>query len=254
MALIYCPNCGKRITDRTEICPQCHTVLIKKDDTPVVSKESILSDGKKTIPAVAVAGVESLVFTRLLAAVFGILCHIFTGEDGRRAFTEGSRAFRVHMFVILLIGCIALSILPAILHKITRMKVKSSAIVVSAVLALLFGISYLSYSTAFHVLASARDIHGYGIVGETVIDYARCVPFFYAAALPLYQGMFYLLNQNVYNKSGYVSQAVFAGIALALTVISALIGIALLGMGTSGAVLAGVLSSVILFALAAIRK
>lgn len=67
MALISCPNCGKRITDRTEICPHCNAVLIKKDDTPIVSRDSIISNGKKRIPGVLIATVEALVFTRLLA-------------------------------------------------------------------------------------------------------------------------------------------------------------------------------------------
>ena len=47
MALISCPNCGKRITDRTEICPHCNAVLIQKDETPIVSKDSVISNVKK---------------------------------------------------------------------------------------------------------------------------------------------------------------------------------------------------------------
>lgn len=254
MALISCPNCGKRITDRTEICPHCNAVLIKKDDTPIVSKDSIISNGKKSIPGILIATAEALVFTRLLAVMFGALCNIYLGEDGKRAFSEGSQAFQPNIIIILMVGLIALCVLPSILEKITKVRAKVFIIAISIVLALAFGIPYLSWPTAFALLASARDANGYGIVGATVIDYAWCVPFFYAAALPLYQGMFCLLNQSVTNKKGYVLQAIFALIALMLTLILSFIALSMLGMGTWGTALAGALASLIMLIFAGIRK
>lgn len=254
MALISCPNCGKRITDRTEICPHCNAVLIKKDDTPIVSKDSIISNGKKSIPGILIATAEALVFTRLLAVMFGALCNIYLGEDGKRAFSEGSRAFQPNIIIILMVGLIALCVLPSILEKIAKVRAKVFIIVISIVLALAFGIPYLSRSTAFALLASARDVNGYGIVGAAVIDYACCVPFFYAAALPLYQGMFCLLNQGVTNKKGYILQAIFALIALVLTLILSFIALSVFCMGTSGTALAGVLASLIMLILAGIRE
>ena len=254
MALISCPNCGKRITDRTEICPHCNAVLIKKDDTPIVSKDSIISSGKKSIPGILIATAEALVFTRLLAVMFGALCNIYLGEDGKRAFSEGSRAFQPNIIIILMVGLIALCVLPSILEKITKVRAKVFIIVISIVLALAFGIPYLSRSTAFELLASARDANGYSIVGVTVIDSACCVPFFYAAALPLYQGMFCLLNQSVTNKKGYILQAIFALIALVLTLILSFIALSMLGMWTWGTALAGALASLIMLIFAGIRK
>ncbi len=254
MALISCPNCGKRITDRTEICPHCNAVLIKKDDTPIVSKDSIISNGKKSIPGVLIATAEALVFTRLLAVMFGALCSIHLGENGKRAFSEGSRAFQPNIIIILMVGLIALCVLPSILEKITKVRAKVFIIVISIVLALAFGIPYLSRSTAFELLASARDVNGYSIVGEEVVSYARYVLFFYAAALPLYQGMFCLLNQSVTNKKGYILQAVFALIALVLTLILSFVALSVLYMGTLGTALAGVLASLIMLILAGIRE
>lgn len=256
MALISCPNCGKRITDRTEICPHCNAVLVKKDITPIVSKDSIISNGKKSIPGVLIATAEALVFTRLLAVMFGALCSIYRylGEDGKRAFSEGSRAFQPNIIIILMVGLIALCVLPSILEKITKVRAKVFIIVIPIVLALAFGIPYLSLQTAFELLASARDANGYGIVGETVISFACHILFFYAAALPLYQGMFCLLNQSVTNKKGYILQAIFALIALVLTLILSFIALSVFGMGISGTALAGVLASLIMLILAGIRK
>lgn len=254
MALISCPNCGKRITDRTEICPHCHAVLIKKDDAPIVSKDSIISNGKKRIPGVLIATVEALVFTRLLAVMFGALCNIYLGEDGKRAFSEGSRAFQSNIIIILMIGLIALCVLPSIFEKITKVRAKAFIIAIPIVLAFVFGISYLSWSTVLKLFSSARDANGYGIVGVTVIGYARHVPFFYAAALPLYQGMFCLFNQSVTNKKGYILQAVFALIALVLTLILSFVALKALGMGTSGVAFAGVLAALIALIAVALRK
>lgn len=254
MALISCPNCGKRITDRTEICPHCNAILIKKDDTPIVSKDSIISNGKKRIPGVLIATAEALVFTRLLAVMFGALCSIYLGEEGKRAFSEGSRAFQSNIIIILMIGLIALCVLPSIFEKITKVRAKAFIIAIPIVLAFVFGISYLSGSTAFELLASARDANGYSIVGATVIYSARYVPFFYAAALPLYQGMFCLLNQSVTNKKGYILQAVFALIALVLTLILSFIALSSLYMGTLGTAYAGVFAALIVLIIVSLRK
>ena len=254
MALISCPNCGKRITDRTEICPHCNTVLIKKEDTPIVSKDSFISNGKKSILGLLIATVEAFIFTRLLAVFFGILCNVYMGETGKRAFTEGSRAFQSNIIIILIVGLIALCVSPLILEKITKVRAKAFIIGVSVVLALVFGISYLSWSTAFKLLASARDANGYSIVGEMVIHDARYVLFFYAAALPLYQGMFCLLNQSIANKKGYIQQAVFALIALALTLILSFIALSVLCMGTMGTAFAGVFAALIALIIVSVRK
>lgn len=254
MALISCPNCGKRITDRTEICPHCNAVLIKKDDTPIVSKDSVISNVKKSILSAFIATVEAFIFTKLLAAVFGALCNVYMGETGKRAFLEGSRAFQSNVIIISMVGLIALCVFPLILEKITKVRAKVFIIVISVVLALVFGISYLLGSTAMKLLASAKDANGYRIVGEEVIRDARYVLFFYAAALPLYQGMFFLLNQSVTNKKGYILQVVFALIALVLTLILSFVAISVLYMGTLGTAYAGVFAALIALIIASVRK
>ncbi len=247
MALISCPHCGKRISDRTEVCPNCKTVLIQKNDEIVVSKETVISDGKKSILGVAIATVEAFVFTRLLGVILGVICNTFLGEDGKRAFVEGSRAFQSKMFIILVIGLIALCVLPLILERITKVKARTFVIAISVVLAMVFGFSYASGSSAMRLLQEAN-------VSPHVIAIARIVPFFYSVALPLYQGMFCLLNQGTSGKKGYITQAVFAGIALVLTVILAVVGVMVLMMGVYGVAFAGALASLIAFVIVAIRR
>ena len=139
-----------------------------------------------------------------------------------------------------MVGLIALCVLPSILEKIAKVRAKAFIIAIPIVLAFVFGISYLSWSTVLKLFSSARDANGYSIVGATVIYSARYVPFFYAAALPLYQGMFCLLNQSVTNKKGYILQAVFALIALVLTLILSFVALSVLCMGTLGTAYAGV--------------
>ena len=134
------------------------------------------------------------------------------------------------------------------------MRAKVFIIVISVVLALVFGISYLSGSTAMKLLASAKDANGYRIVGEEVIRDARYVLFFYAAALPLYQGIFCLLNQSVTNKKGYILQVVFALIALVLTLTLSFVAISVLHMGTLGTAYAGVFAALIALIIASVRK
>ena len=118
----------------------------------------------------------------------------------------------------------------------------------------MFRISYLSGSTAIKLLTSAKDANGYKIVGEEVTSYARYMLFFYAAALPLYQGMFCLLNQSVTNKKGYILQAVFALIALMLTLILSFVALSVLYMGTLGTTYAGVFAALIALIIASVRK
>lgn len=247
MALISCPHCGKRITDRTEVCPNCKTVLIQKNDEIVLSKETVILDGKKSILGVAIAAVEAFVMARLAAVVLGVICKVFLGEFGKRAFSEGSRAFQSNMFIILIVGLLALSVLPIMLEKITKVKARTFVIALSIVLAIIFGISYASPSEVTKLLQKAN-------VAEDIMGYARIVPFYYAVTLPLYQGMFCLLNKNGNSKKGYIAQAVFAVIALVITAILAVVGVMILCMGTLGAVFAGAIASLLMFIVASLRK
>lgn len=253
MALISCPHCGKRITDRTEVCPHCQTVLIQKNDTVIVSKTSVLSDGKKNILAAAIATVEAFVFTRLIGIGLGIVCNFFMGENGKRAFAEGSKAFQSNMFVILFVGLIALCVLPTMLERITKVKARTFVIAVSVILALIFGVSYCSRTSAYRLFREYTDAIGNNM-GEDIFFEARFVPFYYAVTIPLYQGMFFLLNYGKNGKKGYIGQAVFAAIALVITVILAVVLVAFFCMGTQGAAFAGALASLLMFIVASLRK
>lgn len=247
MAIISCPHCGKRISDRTEVCPNCNTVLIQKNDEIVVSKESILFDSKKSILGVVIATVEAFVMTRLVAVVLGVICKYFIGEHGKRAFSEGSRAFQFNMFAILLVGLITMCVLPMILEKITKVKARTFVIAISVVLAVVFGFSYASGSSVIKLLQKAN-------VSPEVMAFTRIVPFFYAVSLPLYQGMFYLLNRSENSKKGYIAQAFFAAIALMITVILAVVLVAFFCMDTRGAAFAGAIASLLMFIVATLRK
>ena len=146
-----------------------------------------------------------------------------------------------------MVGLIALCVLPSILEKITKVRAKAFIIAIPIVLALAFEISNLSGATAIKLLASAE-------VGVEVISCACYVLFFYAAALPLYQGMFCLLNQSVTNKIGYILQAVFALIALVLTLTLSFVALSVLGMGILGTVCAGVFAALIALIIASVRN
>ena len=87
--------------------------------------------------------------------------------------------------------------------------------------------------------------------GTEMVRYATS---FYVVTMLLYQGMFCLLNQSIRRKCEYVLQAIFAGVALVLTVILVIIAVVPLGMGTLGAAAGGILASLIAFILVVARK
>jgi|GEM_PF-4349634 len=254
MALIVCPNCGKRITDRTEVCPHCKTVLAQEKETPLVTKAEVLSDGKKHLRSAAIATVEAFAFTLLVGINLGVVCAVFLGKAGTTSFIKGGWVFQSRMLVVLSVGLIAQCIIPAILEKIANVKNKISVIILSVVLAFVFGLSYADLSSIYQILANAKDIHGYNVFSPEFIYNAAMAGYFYLITTPLYQGIFCLLNQDTQDKKGYISQAIFAGIALVLTVILAFIGAGMLCMGTQGAVFAGALAALIMLVLAGMRK
>lgn len=254
MALIVCPNCGKRITDRAEVCPHCKTVLTQEKETPLVTKAGVLSDGKKHLRSAAIATVEAFAFTLLVGIILGVVCAVFLGKAGTTSFIKGGWAFQSRMLVILAVGLIAQCIIPAILEKIANIKIKISVIILSVVLAFVFGLSYADLSSTVHILANVKDIHGYGVFRPSIIYDAAMAVYFYVITTPLYQGMFCLLNQNTQDKKSYISQAIFAGIALVLTVILAFIGAGMPYTAIQRAVFAGALAALIMLVLAGIRK
>lgn len=175
MALIFCPHCGKRISDRVETCPL---------------------NVKKHLLAVAAATVEAFVLTNVLSIVLG-LCSSPLGA-------YATRAFRPQMVLISVVGLAVLCGRPLILQRIIPVKAQVVVAVLSAALAVLWGNAYFSYDAAQRILAAAVDTQGVPLVGAEVIVLARFVPFFNAVVLPLYQGGFYFLYLPENRKKMYI--------------------------------------------------
>ncbi len=251
MALIFCPHCGKRISDRVETCPHCNTALEQTSGKPVGVKECCPLNVKKHLLAVAAATVEAFVLTNVLSIVLG-LCSSPLGAYATRAFRVGSSAFRPQMVLISVGGLAVLCGLPLILQRIIPVKAQVVVAVLSAALAALWGNAYFSYDAAQRILAAAADTQGVPLVGAEVIGLARFVPFFNAVVLPLYQGGFYFLYRPENRKKTYRMQLIFAGLALVLTAVFGFVSIVVLHLGTQGAAFAGALAAILLFLSAAI--
>lgn len=248
MAQNYCSNCGKRITNRTEVCPHCKAVLKQTNENAFAANDGAFSGNLKNILGVIVATLEAVALTKLLCLILSVICGNFIGTRTRMAFSIGSQAFQNKMFAILAVGLIALCILPFALRKLIKTELKTSVIFISVTLALVFGLYYALSSSAYSIL-SINSFYNMG--GTEMVRYATS---FYVVTMLLYQGMFCLLNQSIRRKCEYVLQAIFAGVALVLTVILVIIAVVPLGMGTLGAAAGGILASLIAFILVVARK
>lgn len=240
MALIRCANCGKRITDRTEICPHCKAVLISRPDSTAAFKKSILPNSLKRLPSVVVATVETFVAAILTRFILENLCYIYMGEDYKQAIIEGSAAFRGRIAVILTIGFAAYGILPIVLKRFIKVKERICVIAISIILAVTFGASYFPRHSIMNLLEElgTPPMYVYPAIG---------LPFFYATVLPFWQGSSCLLNIIATKKKRIILQAVSIGTSLVLTAVLAYANVVVFRMGTQGAAYAGVLSSIVTF-------
>ena len=242
MAIIFCSQCGKKVTDRMTVCPHCQAVLIKKTETPKpVTKEEIQASLKGDVVNTAI----SLGITLLVAFIWSIFAVVIMGRylgDFALAAVGYARAFFFTRGLLLLI--VEAGILCA-----AQIFLKKHAVVhmaVTLVVSLLFGLIARAFLPTMLIKS--------GIVQAEMLAYSMMASAGFSFAFPMLLGSLTILAFGRKMKTGLMLQAGLGGAFLVLSVILCLLMTVLFGMGVNSLAAGNILTAFATLVLAALSS
>lgn len=245
MAIIKCKSCGKQVSDRSEQCPFCKTVLIEHKTEEVISKEKIKGVLKETIIGCLVAAIISIFMYVVLGNVFSNIAATYMGENAGDAINFVTMSRFSSIILIAVIETIFLSILPVLFKAKPDIGYAVAAIV--SILLCIF----------FYFIQESADIEfpiGREDLANTCIFYLK----FNAISLPLLQGS---LSLSCYHKKigkSLVLQMMMSVVYFVVTVGLVFLSVSVLAMGIAGIglsqIVAGIVALVFALFLSGIKK
>lgn len=222
MAICTCPNCGKKISDRSMVCPFCNM--------PIGAQESAKIQNGRRSPKTRIIGIAvPAILTIMALLIWRILMYGLLAMFGE-AFQEGFMlASGQHVFKSIPLVAISAALFWAT-PSIVNGKQKSLYIILTVTCCLIHFIVIL-LGTIYPYTKSLRlEIN---VVATTI---GRVLVLTYGLAVPLLQGALSLMSGYGNFKQALIWQGVYAGIFLILSALLAWCGMwgAELGMVALG--------------------
>lgn len=240
MAIVKCPNCGKKITDRMEKCPHCNAILIEKKQEEPITKERIKSSAKDSIISVAIALVLTLVIEKVWSIITCIYAGNFMGMIAAEAVEYAEGAFYSKNLVLLIVGALLFCGL-SILFK----QKSATQFVGGVILTVLFCvIGFIMQNNA--IMNSNVPIDA--------LAYAKSLSLGFGFAFPMVWGCLSISSYERTLKKSLLMQVV---LGVVFTVSSLILGVLLLvvlKMGTNGLSLGNLAAAIIILILAVLTN
>ena len=239
MAIIFCSQCGKKVTDRMTVCPHCQAVLIKKAESKPVTKEEIQVSLKGDLMGVGI----SLGITLLMAFIWSFFALIvmgrYLGNEAAVAVGYARQAFFSKGLLLLVIESLILCVLSVFCKKNAILH-----FAFTTVIALLCALILRAFLPAF-LLKS-------GVVQPDKLAYTMMAAPGFAFAFPALLGALTLAAFDRPLKTGIILQAGLCAVFFVLSVVFCLLMIVLFGMGTHGLATGNLITAIIVLLLAAL--
>ena len=238
MAIIFCSQCGKKVTDRMTVCPHCQAVLIKKaEPAKPVTVEQVKGTLKRNLVSTGI----SLGLTLLVAYIWSIFSVIIMGQylgDFALAAVGYARSFFFTRGLILLV-------VEAVALCAVQVFFKHKAVIHFAftlLLSLLFGLILRALLPAMLVKS--------GIAEPDKLVYTMMAASGFAFAFPVLLGSLSLAGSD-----GTLKKCIgLGGAFLVLSVILCLLMTVLFGMGVNALAAGNLLTTFVVLVLAALSS
>ena len=236
MAILACPNCGKKITDRVKQCPHCGTTL-RTDPKPVTdTKETLAAAVKDGLIGILGSVVLTLAVYWLWAKFAGFSLVRYYGDNALAAFMWSKILFDGVLNKILLIEAVILFVFYLIFGRKEGLR-------------LIFGILF---TVIFGVVGYVVQRHGIwqdGVVAESMAYAQALIPGF-GLAFPVLAGSLFLIG----NKRTWIKNVLLPlGLSILFLVLAVVFGylmVSVLDMGMYGISIANLISAIVVFAVA----
>ena len=236
MAIIVCPNCGKKVTDRMEKCPHCHTVLIEQVEQPIITRETIKASAKDSIVGVAIATVLTIALVLIWSIIATIMAGKFMGNAAAMAVGGAKGVFLSENLIILIVGAVLFCVLSVLFNKKS-----GTQFVIGIIITILF--CMIGFGVQNNEIMNAN-------ISPISIDYARSLSLGFGFAFPMILGSLSIASYNRTLKKALIMQGVLSVGFIVLSVVLDVLVIAVFRMGTQGLSIANLISAIAVFGFA----
>lgn len=236
MAIIVCPNCGKKVTDRMEICPHCHAVLIEQTEQPNITKEAIMASAKDSIVGVAIATVLTIVLVLIWSVIATIMAGYFMGNEAAIAVGSARGVFLSENLTILIVGAVLYCVLSALFNKKS-----GTQFVIGIIITILFCMIGFGIQN--------KEIMNSNVPPQCVM-YAKSLSLGFGFAFPMILGSLSIASYNRTLKKALIMQGVISVGFIVLSLVLDVLVIAGFRMGTQGLSIANLITAIVVFGFA----
>ena len=236
MAIIVCPNCGKKVTDRMEKCPHCHVVLIEQVEKPIITKETIKASAKDSIVGVASATVLTIALVLIWSVVATIMAGYFMGNNSSMAVSSARSVFFSENLIILIVGAVLFCILSVFFNKKS-----STQFVIGVIITVLF--CMIGFGIQNSEIMKSN-------IPEDIVMYAKSLSLGFGFAFPMVLGSLSIVSYNRTRKKALIMQGGVAVVFIILSVILDILMLVVLRMGTQGLSIANLITAIAVFGFA----
>ena len=243
MAILACPNCGKKITDRVKQCPHCGTTL-RTDPKPVTdTKEALAAAVKDGLIGILVSVVLTLAVYWLWAKFATILLGHFYGDIAMVAMACANTIFNVVIFALLVIEIVWLCLLPRLVNQTYQFFVYIiSSVAFGVIGCIVQNFAFLHFSPLL--------VNG----AAEVIAYGRYYSLGLGFAFPVLFGSLYLASHKRTVKKALFLQVGLSVGFLVLAVVLGLLMTVVFCMGIHSISMANLISAIVVFVLAVLTN
>lgn len=175
MAIIACPYCGKRISDRMEKCPHCSATLTKQELPEVAVKQHTNNPFLNRVLNI----ILSIIFVICLISIWNFWSTIsigrMIGAEGLAAFTYASNLFFMKVFPLL---CVISGVLFFTLYTVLQQK-PTVQFIISIITTLLLGL--LGFILQNNAVTSEA-------VPSSIVDLTKSLSLAYGFTFPVVLG------------------------------------------------------------------
>ena len=244
MAIIVCPNCGEKVTNRMEKCPHCHSGLIKQAEQPAVTKKMIEASAKDGVAGVATATVLTIALVLVWSAIAISYVDQIMGVEAETAVRLARMIFLFSNLITLIVTAVLLCIIMVFINK------KPAVLFVSVlVITVLSGVA--GYIIQIFGVVRVRIAYSFD---PRLFEYTGTLTPGFGIAFPIVLGSLSAVSYNRTFKKILVMQGILSAIFIAVSVILGVPMMYNLDMGTNALSVAILFAGISVFLIAAVTN
>lgn len=243
MAIIKCPQCGKEVSNRTQKCPRCNTILIEEEEKEKVSAKNIKTTIKENIINASLSMIfifATLVVCQIIAQA---IASVFLGQFAVEAIQLAHRLTYFCKFLVLMLSALFFSVLPLLFRQKPDIGY-ISGIIITIILCIICLYEHENTVGTMLLELGRPDLYSNSTL------YGKCN----GVIGPLLQGALSIMGYGNPTKKFIISSVKTLAVFFIFVGAGSFLLISVFAMGITGISLAQILGSVLVFAWSVVKS